>query len=99
MTYLEIFGAANNADFQNRCKVAMWRAAQDICSEPEETENHATRKEWAERVLKDVVTIKPHVLAMQVLRNPVIADDSTSATDDAIQFQVNSVVDAIIAIG
>ena len=99
MTYLEIFGAANDSDFQNRCKVAMWRAAQDICSEPEETEGHAMRKSWADRVLQDVVTIRPHVLAMQVLRNSVIATDPAGAADDAIQYQVNSVLNSIIAIG
>lgn len=99
MDYLSIHGTAHDVAFQSRCKVAMWRAAQDICSEPEETEGHQARKEWAKRVLQDVVTIKPHVLAMQVLRNPVIAEDPANAADDAIQFQVNSVLDHIIAIG
>jgi len=99
MDYLAIYGAANDAGFQSRCKVAMWLAAQDIAAEPEDTQDHATRKEWAKRVLQDVVTIKPHVLAMQVLRNPEIAAGPAAARDDAIQFQVNSVIDSIIAIG
>jgi hypothetical protein len=99
MDYLGIYGMANDAAFQSRCRVAMWCAAQDISVEPEDTPDTTTRKEWAKRVLQDVVTIKPHVLAMQVLRNPVIAADPTSAPDDAIQFQVNAAISSIIAIG
>jgi len=99
MTYLAIFGAANDADFQSRCKVAMWLAAQDISTEPDDAPDTTTRKEWARRVLQDVVTIKPHVLAMQVLRNPGIAANPAIAPDDDIQFQVNSVISSIIAIG
>lgn len=99
MDFLAIYGAANDGSFQSRCRVAMWLAAQNIAAEAEDTPDHATRVEWAKRVLQDVVTIKPHVLAMQVLRNPVIAANPAGAADDAIQFQVNSVIDSIIAIG
>lgn len=99
MDYQVIFGATQDGAFQNRCRVAMWLAAQDIAAEPEDTPDHATRKEWAKRVLQDVVTIKPHVLAMQVLRNPGIAANPGAAPDADIQFQVNSVIDSIIAIG
>lgn len=99
MSYIAIFGTANDVEFQSRCKVAMWLAAQDIADEAEDTPDHATRVEWARRVLQDVVTIKPHVLAMQVLRNPQIATELSATPDDAIQFQVNSVINSIIAIG
>lgn len=99
MDYLSIYGAANDQAFQSRCKVAMWLAAQDISVEPEDTPDTTTRKEWARRVLQDVVTIKPHVLAMQVLRNPQIAASPASAPDGDLQFQVNSVINSIIAIG
>lgn len=99
MDLLAIYGAAYDAAFQSRCKVAMWLAAQDIAAEPEDTQDHATRVEWAKRVLQDVVTIKPHVLAMQVLRNPQIAAAGAAAPDEHIQFQVNAAIDSIIAIG
>jgi len=99
MDFLVIHSAANDAQFQSRCKVAMWLAAQDIAAEAEGTADHATRKEWAKRVLQDVVTIKPHVLAMQVLRNPQIAASPVAAPDADIQYQVNAVIDSIIAIG
>ena len=99
MNYLSIFSAANDATFQSRCQVAMWRAAQDISAESPETDNHVSRKEWSARVLQDKATISCRQLAMQVLRNDTIAVDPTAADDGDIQFQVNSVIDAIIAIG
>jgi hypothetical protein len=99
MDYLTIYGAAHDQAFQSRCKVAMWRAAQDIAAEPADTPDHATRNEWAKRVLQDVVAIKPHVLAMQVLRNPQIAANPGAAPDRDLQYQVNSEIGSIIAIG
>jgi hypothetical protein len=99
MNLLDIYTAAHNTQFQNRCRVAAWIAAQDIASEDVSTPNHETRMDWSKRALQDNITIKPHQLAMQVLRNPVIAADPAGAADGDIQFQVNSVIDAIIAIG
>jgi len=99
MNLLDIYTAAHNTQFQNRCRVATWIAAQDIASEDVSTPNHETRMDWSKRALQDSITIKPHQLAMQVLRNPVIATDPAGAADGDIQFQVNSVIAAIIAIG
>lgn len=99
MTFLAIYQAATDRDFASRCRVATWTAAQDIASESTDTENHATRMDWASRVLTDSTNITDRQLAMQVLRNPVIAADPTNAADADIQFQVNTVLGAIIAIG
>lgn len=99
MSYIAIFGTANDTEFQSRCQVAMWRAAQDISAEPEDTLDHPMRKDWAERVLRDQVKIAPRQLAMQVLRNPSIAESLAAAPDDAIQEQVTAVINSIIAIG
>jgi len=99
MDYQTIYSACCDENFQNRCRVAMWRAAQDIASEDPETEGHTMRKDWAERVLRENVNISGRQLAMQVLRNPQIAANPTSAPDADIQYQVNSVIDYIRAIG
>ncbi len=99
MSYIAIFGAANDGEFQSRCQVAMWRAAQDIAAESPETEGHAMRKAWADRALQDKLTITCRQLAMQVLRNPSIAESLGAAPDSDIQYQVNAVIDSIIAIG
>lgn len=99
MSYLTIHSAANDADFQARCRVATWKAAQDIAGEDPATPNHQMRIDWSTRILQGRANISGLQLAMQVLRNSVVAADPAVAADDAIQFQVNSVLGAIIAIG
>lgn len=99
MTYLSIYHAATNEDFQARCRVATWKAAQDIVAEDPATSDHAMRAEWASQVLNDTAAITDRQLAMQVLRNPVIAADPALAEDDAIQYQVNSILPSIIGLG
>lgn len=99
MAYADIFNAANDAMFQGRCLVAMWKAAQDISSEAPDTPNHGARMDWATRVLQDRTNITPRQLAMQVLRNGTIAANPGAASDGDIQFQVNSIVGELIAVG
>lgn len=99
MSYSTIYAAANDAEFQGRCQVAMWVAAQAISAEAANTADHAARLDWASRVLQDRANITPRQLAMQVLRNPTIALGPLSATDGDLQFQVNSVIAALIQIG
>jgi hypothetical protein len=99
MSYSDIFAAANDAAFQGRCQVAMWKAAQDIAAEGAATPNHSSRLDWAVRVLADRTNISPRQLAMQVLRNATIAAAPAASTDGDLQYQVNSVLESLIAIG
>lgn len=99
MAYADIYTAAADTTFQGRCLVAMWQAAQDIANEAPTTADHQARKDWSTRVLQDRANITPRQLAMQVLRNATIAAAGTTATDGDLQFQVNSVLNDIIAIG
>lgn len=99
MNYLAIFNATIDPDFQARCQVAVWKAAQDIAAEAAGTPNHAARIDWATRVLHDRANVTPRQLAMQVLRNTTIAASPSAASDGDIQYQVNSIVDALIAVG
>jgi cytochrome c5 len=99
MAYADIFNAANDPLFQGRCLVAMWRAAQDIAAEAPEAPSHQQRADWATRVLQDKAIITPRQLAMQVLRNMTIAANPGGSSDDDIQFQVNSILLPLIAIG
>jgi hypothetical protein len=99
MAYADIYNAANDPLFQGRCQVAMWKAAQDIAAEDPATANHSARMDWANRVLQDRANITPRQLAMQVLRNPTIASNPGASTDGDLQFQVNSVLASLIAVG
>jgi hypothetical protein len=97
--YADIFNAANDPLFQGRCLVAMWRAAQDVAAESPDTQGHQQRADWATRALQDKAIITPRQLAMQVLRNATIAANPGAASDGDIQFQVNSILPSLIAIG
>jgi hypothetical protein len=99
MSYADIYAAANDPAFQGRCQVAIWKAAQDIANEDPATEGHAARMDWVTRVLQDRPNITPRQLAVQVLRNPVIAGDPEGVDDGAIQYQVNTILADLIAIG
>lgn len=99
MAYADIFNAANDPLFQGRCLVAMWRAAQDVAAEAPNAQDHQQRLDWATRALQDKATITPRQLAMQVLRNATIAASPGAASDGDIQFQVNSILPSLIAIG
>lgn len=99
MTYATIFEAAGNAAFQGRCRVATWHAAQDIVNEPLSSPDHQERVDWANRVLTDRTNITDRQLAMQVLRNAVIAADPGASADGDIQYQVNVVLADLIRIG
>lgn len=99
MAYADIYNAANDALFQGRCQVAMWKAAQDIATEGPEAAAHVVRMDWATRVLQDRANITPRQLAMQILRNPAIAANPGAASDGDIQYQVNSMIESLIAVG
>lgn len=99
MSYSDIFAAANDATFQGRCLVAAWTSAQAIKTEDPATPDHQARKDWADRMLADRPNITPRQLAMQVLRNPVIAAAPAAADDGALQYQVNAIIGDLIAIG
>jgi hypothetical protein len=99
MAYADIYTAATDAAFQGRCLVASWKAAQDIMAEAPQTADHARRLAWATNVLRDTAAITPKQLAMQVLRNATIAANPVTASDNDLQFQVNSVVADLLNIG
>jgi hypothetical protein len=100
MAYADIYNAANDeAIFQPRCVVAMWTAATNIQNEDAGTQDHALRLDWANKVLRGQVTIPYKVLAALVLQNATIAANPGAALDSDIQFQVNSIIPTLIAIG
>ena len=99
MAYADIYNAAVDANFQGRCQVAAWKAAQDILAEDPQTPDHERRHSWAVNVLRDATAITPKQLAMQVLRNATIAANPGASSDGDLQFQVNSIVGDLLTIG
>jgi hypothetical protein len=99
MSYAATYAAAADETFQGRCVVACWKAAQDILAEPTNTPNYEVRRGWAITVLQGTVRATPRQFAVQVLRNATIAANPAAATDGDIQFQVNSIISDLTAIG
>lgn len=94
---------ANDAVFIARVKQGIVQAAADVHAESDETAGHGLRAAWASQVLVD-----PHGwaarVAIAVANNPQIgttgsndpADDPDG--DGALQFVVNSLVDAFAGV-
>lgn len=99
MAYADIYNAANDVNWQGRCWVACWKAAQDILAEPENTPDHVRRVAWATNVMRDSAVITGRQLAMVVLQNATIATNPGAATDADIQFQVNASLPMLLAVG
>jgi hypothetical protein len=99
MAYIDTFNASRDPDFQGRCKVAVWIAAEAIAAEDPQTPNYEARQAWARTAQQDRLAIAPENLAQAVLRNTTIAANPAAASDGDIQFQVNSIIDWLIAQG
>ena len=99
MSYLAIYTAANDPDFQARCKVALWKAAYDITNEDPQTVNHEARLNWARTVQQGRLALTDATLAQAVLTNTTIAANPSAASDGDIQFQVSVLLACLIAQG
>ena len=99
MSYSAIFAAVQDPAFQGRCFVACWKAAQDILSEDPGTPNYEVRRGWAVSILQGTQRATPQQIAVQILRNPTIAQNPVAAQDGDLQFQVNSIIADLTAIG
>ena len=96
MAYTDIYTAATTSStLLQQTAVAIKKAAFDITNESEGTANHAQRLQWARNVhLTDEAPVKwAKKMIWRVLDNATIQADPTAATDNDVQFVVNSLVD------
>jgi len=99
MSYAARFTAATDVTFQGRCLVACWVAAQDILAEATNTPNYGERRGWATNILQGRQQASNQQIAVQVLRNATIAAAPATSPDADLQFQVNSIIADLVAIG
>ena len=100
MAYVDIWNAEQDkVIFQPRCIVATQIAALNIINEPTNTPSHNLRLDWANKVMTGTLLITPAILAGLVLQNATIAANPGAALDSDIQFQVNSIIPQLMAIG
>lgn len=93
MALLELAKAfiGKDKDFTLKVAGACLMAAKDIADENPVIENHAGRLAWAIEVKKNPVG-KATEMLIGVLKNATIAADVANATDNDIQFVVNSLI-------
>lgn len=95
-TYLELYGLQGDGDLHNRIAVAVVVSADTIRSEAEGAANHANRLVWAGNAFAD-----PRAMAKRAFWAVLAANKSASvsniqsATDAAIQTNVDAVVDVL----
>lgn len=98
-TYSILGQIANQPDFQSRVAIAMNSAAVSVYSEVGTTTGHAARALYATKVLTGNYSLSAACLG--VLVNSTIQGEATVATagnsipDSDIQFQVNSIWNAL----
>jgi hypothetical protein len=96
MAYVDIANASRSTIFRDKLMVAIAKAAGDILNEDPITPNHTARKLLATKALQYPTPIVERAIWV-VLQNPVVQAAGENATDNDIQFVVNSVWDQLTA--
>lgn len=97
MAYIDIYAAATDDThvLRKQVAVALHKAAVDILNESDATANHAQRMAWARRVFSDPVAWSEKAI-WKVLENATIQSAPAAATDNDVQFVVNSAIASFI---
>lgn len=101
MSYLAQFKAYSSLDTRGRAAFAALKLARDVINEDASASNYQQRRNLAEAVMADPVSMGEAVLR-QCLLNPVIAqaaqDDGTlTSTDADLEYTIASSWDALAA--
>lgn len=99
MAYIDVYDQAvdANSTLRKKIAVALHKAATDIAVEDPQTANHPQRLAWARRVISDPVGWSEKAV-WTVMQNATIAAAPATATDNDVQFVVNSNVANFIRI-
>jgi hypothetical protein len=93
MALIDTYNLALNPDIKKRVAAACWKAATDINNEAVGTTNHANRVLWGKAVTKeDADGHMVCLMARNCSQNATIAASGAAATDNDIQFVVNSFI-------
>lgn len=101
-TLEEIKGLREDPRLLGRVTVAVERAAVDILNEAPETADHAKRMAWAKRSVLTIGENRAQAYASLILRlafveNASLQEKALQATDNDVQFIVNSYIEKLIA--
>jgi hypothetical protein len=92
-TLAEIANLAQDESFISRIAAAIGKAATDVINEDPGTTNHANRLLWAKAAMADIDGLASEY-AWTIVQNATIQTSGVEATDNDIQFVVNSNVNS-----
>lgn len=97
MAYLDLYNVlradVGDHTLWRQAYVAVLKAAADIRNEDEGTSNHANRLVWAAEAAQDPLA-KVNELKHRIMENATIASAPAAASDNDVQFVVNSLIDS-----
>lgn len=99
MALIDIFTAANDETFQGRCMAAAWQTAQNVIAEVGGYDVRRQSKDFALSLLRGQTQITAKQVAVQILRNSVIAANIAASTDTDILFQAQQIWKDLMSIG
>lgn len=99
MALIDVYNASQDADFQGRCLAATWTTAQRVLDNTTDYDLSAQSKNYALKVLRQQQVVSSPQIAVQVLRNSVIAANPTTSPDSDFLYQVRIVWPDLMAIG
>lgn len=86
-----------NTNLKKRVVAAVAKAAMDVIYEDPGTANHANRLIWANNAMQNTASSAEKMM-WGIAQNATISADPDNATDNDIQFVVNSLIDAIAGV-
>lgn len=97
MAYTDIYTAATDEThvLRKQVAVALHKAAVDVMNEDDQTADHSQRVAWARRALADPVGWAEKAI-WKVLENATIQAAPAEATDNDVQFVVNSAIGSLM---
>jgi hypothetical protein len=95
MSFQDAFALADTPEFQRRVTVALVKSAVAVMAEGISAPNHQLRGTYASKVLASP-EVEGMNASLAVVTNPAINEGSP---DDAIEFTINSMWDALSGVG
>lgn len=99
MAFIDVYNASQNEDFQGRCLAAIWVTAQHVLAGTAGYNVSVQSKNFALKLLRRQATISPEQIAVQVLRNSVIAGNVSGSLDSDIDWQIKDIWADLMDIG
>lgn len=99
MALIDVYNASQDADFQGRCLAAAWTTAQRVLDNATDYDTSTQSKNYALKMLRQQQVVSAAQIAVQVLRNAVIAANPDTSPDSDFLYQVRIIWPDLMAIG